>query len=605
VLAQSDAVATRDQAPFGDSAVGQLAAAQTRIGSVPTDAIISALPNSDADADDPAASGSIITGATGVSEQDLAPDTGISEDLDQFIESAGETPVEEGGRPPSAERFPEQVVEGTASAASALINPEFFGRQIERTAEVADPDTVDEIVDDPDTAAETATSELGVAAVEAGEQFARDPGTPVGGAAFTALSAGAGSAAAGRGIVTGSTLRDAVTAELDPRIGPFGQTLETSAVRRLRGDGGEGRPDGGQIIDEPAGDGSGSGSGRGGSGIDPGDDDSQPVASTSPIPDSARQEQIEFELFRREQQSDTPADRQRQADPGSFRDETRSVSRPDPDTVSRRETTTVDDSVDTSRSGPSTQERQAAASRRTSTFDDDLDLSPRQRQLAAQEERPDIDFREQPQVRFDDELSPIQDAQARQDARRGGVVGGGVGAGAALLQDAQQRREQAQAVLPGLQDATGVSDGLGVGVGSDVFGDADTGIDSDIDTGIDSETDAGIDTRIDADTRIDSQSDVGQDLFGDTDIRQDPDSRDADPIDPQREDPDIQDPDPRDPTPRDPEFNDPDLRDPDIPTENDDEDEEDELFAIGGIGDETFDSGIEDAAEVLGTDLNR
>jgi hypothetical protein len=479
--------------------------------------------------------GSVITGVTGVSEEDLARDTGLSEDLDEFIESAGETPPEEGGRPPSEERFGEQVVEGTATAASAIVNPEFLARTAERAAEIADPETVGRIADDPADAVATALDVGGETAVESAEQFTRDPGTAVGGAVFTGLTAGAaGAATTGRSALSSATVRDAVSAELDPRIGPFGTTAETSIARRIRGDGGGDRPepDGGQLF---------------------ADDDVTEITAADIVDDP---------LATSPNDADRRQDRRRSAQPPDVDPDT-GFDREQPRTVSRRDTTAVDVAPgERSRSGPTQSQREAGRSRRTSTFD--IDLTPRERQIAAQQARPDRDFRVRPEVRFDDDLSVASRSGAPTPTLTRSETAAGVGAGASVIEGAQQRQEQAEAVLPGVDERTAVFDGI----------DTDAAIGPDIDVGVDTDpdVDSDVDTGVDADSRIDSRIDSRSLL--DTDARVDPDLRDPSLRDPEQRDPEIRDPEQRDPEIRDPEFRDPDIRDPDLDRPVDEDDEE-------------------------------
>jgi hypothetical protein len=506
--------------------------------------------------------GSVITGATGISEEDLARDTGLSEDIGEFIESAGETPPAEGGRPPSEERFPEQVVEGTATAASAIVNPEFLARSAERTAEIADPETVELIADDPADAAATALDVGGETAVESAEQFARDPGTAVGGAAFTGLTAGAaGAATGGRSALSSATVRDAVTAELDPRIGPFGTTAETSLARRIRGDGGDAEPDGGQLFD--------SGDGDGGDVTLTAEDIAEDPLSPTPNDADRRQQ------------------RRRGSQPPDVDDEISGPDRDQPRTVSRRETTTVDvQPGERGRSGPTQTQREAGQSRRTSTFD--IDLSPRERQLAAQAERPDRDFRVLPEVRFDDELSLSSRSGARTPTLSRPEVAAAAAGGAQTIEGAQQRQEQAEAVLPGVAERTGAFDAI------DADADPDAAVGPDIDAGVDTDpgVDTGVDTGIDVDTRVDTR--IDSESLIDTDARVDPDLRDPSLRDPDVRDPDVRDPDRRDPDVRDPDLRDPDLRDPDLdrPLE---EDDDEPLFP--GFEDDT--AGVRDVEATL------
>jgi len=421
---------------------------------------------------------------------------------------------------------------------------------------------------------------------------------------LTALTAGAAGAAAGRGALSGSTVREAVSAELDPRVGPFGETIETSVARRIDprtdGSGADAEPDGGQLFADDV--------------TEITQEDI--IDDVSPIPEDAERQRRRQD--RREQMQEINIENQiRRAEQRRATDAADVVpDREQPRTVSRRDTTTVDvQPGERSRSGPTASQREAGASRRTGTFE--VDLSPRERQLAAQATRPDRDFRERPEVRFDSppEIDVEPGVAARARDRTPEISASAISGLSALETGAET--EAGQIAAPPQIDAdenpatgTDVEDVLGsdeptfgTDPGSDVGQDpaAETGAASSVSenpaTGtdvadvLDDATDTITDPIVgedpisgqDPDIRQDPISGQDPDIRDAVDIQQDPisrddsltdpDIRDPDLRDPDPRDPDPRDPDPRDPDPRDPDIRDPDPRDPDVPRDDDDDDE--------------------------------
>jgi len=132
--------------------------------------------------------------------------------------------------PAGQESIPEEFIEGGASVPFDLPGA---AAEAETGAEAGQSLLVDDQVEDfgADTVAETAVAQGRDRAAQTGAAIQQNPAGFAGSVATGALIGGAG-AAAGSG--TASGLRAGLRAEVDPRIGPFGTTLETRAARGVR-----------------------------------------------------------------------------------------------------------------------------------------------------------------------------------------------------------------------------------------------------------------------------------------------------------------------------------------------------------------------------------
>jgi hypothetical protein len=132
--------------------------------------------------------------------------------------------------PRGQESIPEEFIEGGASVPFDLPGA---AAEAETGAEASQSLVVDDQVEDfgADEVAETAVAQGRDRAAQTGAAIQQNPAGFAGSVATGALIGGAG-AAAGSG--TASGLRAGLRAEVDPRIGPFGTTIETRAARGVR-----------------------------------------------------------------------------------------------------------------------------------------------------------------------------------------------------------------------------------------------------------------------------------------------------------------------------------------------------------------------------------
>jgi len=400
------------------------------------------------------------------------------------------------------------------------------------------------------------------------------PGEFAGAVGAGLLLGGAGAASSG---TAASGLRAGLRAEVDPRIGPFGTTIETRAGRGVR-----------DFLSDDRGQADLTGFGRRDIDADSGDsatqfddlldDDTQPIAGTDPEIDDAGSQQLDqagFEATRRAAETRNQADLEDVArDPGTQTVDNRAGGRG----VTTRESRTASRDRAPLGSGGTT-------GRSVGSDVTDPDLSPLESQLAADLDTPDSDLRTRADPDTDagtvtDARARQRDAEARFDARTSGL---GAGAGG-LFGVGSQDTPATGATVGGLLGGFG-----GVGTDPDVGGDIFGDIGTDVFTGVD--TDPGIDSDIDTDIDTTPGLDLGG---GDVDLF------DPDPSDPTRTtDTDIVDPgeDPgrdrgRD-TGTDPERD----RDPEVPFDGD-QDTDDSTALFGVLRrDDTVDSGILSGAE--------
>ena len=228
--------------------------------------------------------------------------------------------------------------------------------------------------------------------------------------------------------------------------------------------------------------------------------------------DDARSQQLDQIAFGAERRA---AETRRESDLEDVANDygDRGVSTRDSRGVSGQEgVRTASDGVDTSRSGPTRGQREAFRGARSP---EDLGLSPRERQLAAQADRPAADLRD---------ATDLSSAFRRRDgatrstleARTSALTDEGVGA----LGGSRGRQRDRAGVGAGLlpDDAADSRNRSGVGVRSDLR--SDTDVASGVDTRLDARSDLRADTRLDGrqDTRTDLRSDTRQDTRVDTRI---------------------------------------------------------------------------------------
>ena len=472
-------------------------------------------------------------------------------DLDPTTDAGGET-------------FVENAIEGAAQVPFDIPGGVL---QAETVAEVGQA-TVEGGIQEEGTGDVTETG-IAVgrdAAVRTATEAQQNPGEFAGAVGAGLLAGGAGAASAGG---AGSGLRAALRAEVDPRVGPFGTTLETRAGRGVR-----------DFLDDDRGQADLAGFGR--RDTDSGDaqtlddlldDEAQPVADTDPELDDARSQrfdQIGFEAKRRAAETRNDADLEDVArDSGTQTVDNRAGGRG----VTTRETRTATGETPALGSGGTT-------GRSFGSDVTDPDLSPRESQLAAQLDTPDADLRTRADPDTDagtvtDARARRQDAEARFDAR-----GRGLGAGAGGLFGASTAAGGLLGGFGGVDTEPDAGIDIFGDIGSDVFTDTDPGIGSDVET----DTTPGFD-------------------FGDGDVDLfDPDLSDpSDLIDPDRSDPGE---DPGRDRGRDPGTDPERDRDPDVPFDGDqDTDDSTSLFDVLAR-DDTVDSGIlsgsEAAADLFG-----
>jgi hypothetical protein len=228
--------------------------------------------------------------------------------------------------------------------------------------------------------------------------------------------------------------------------------------------------------------------------------------------DDARSQQLDQIAFGAERRA---AETRRESDLDEVANDygDRGVSTRDSRGVSGQEgVRTASEGVDTSRSGPTRGQREAFRGARSP---EDLGLSPRERQLAAQADRPAADLRD---------ATDLSSAFRRRDgatrstleARTSALTDEGVGA----LGGSRGRQRDRAGVGAGLlpDDAADSRGRSGVGVRSDLR--SDTDVASGVDTRLDARSDLRADTRLDGrqDTRTDLRSDSRQDTRVDTRI---------------------------------------------------------------------------------------
>jgi hypothetical protein len=387
------------------------------------------------------------------------------------------------------------------------------------------------------------------AAARTAAQAQQNPGEFAGAVGAGLLLGGAGAASTG---TAASGLRAAVRAEVDPRVGTFGTTLETRAGRGVR-----------DFLRDDRGQADLGGLGRRDTG-DGGDSGGSPTTGTGG--DDGLDPELQEAL-------DNFADSGGTDLPGNPADVRRAENQPETDIDAA-------DPVQQRRDQARREDRGAD----TTTGSLGLDERPTRSSVTREDPLPGR-ARDRDADTVDDALDRQADARQRFDARGDSLGAGAGGLFGVASQDGRGRGDAIGGLLgtPGGVDATGTTPDLDTG--GDLFGGTDIGSDTDtgIDIGSDTDTDIDIDTRIDTDQTPDI--DTGDPSL-DTDIS-DPTTRDP----PTR--------DPRDPG-SDP--GDPVRRDPDVPVEFDDEDETDTDAALfGTLADaDTVDSGIASVRDLLG-----
>jgi len=185
-------------------------------------------------------SGTFVTDVTGISEQDLREPAdpvlaGVLPTREQLREGgASESALFAGnaedpaGVAPSQEGLPERVLEGAGVAGASILNVRERAADAEQIIEGAQAIPREVREEGATATAETLTA---IGRKEAADTAARAESSPARFGGGLALDVFGGAAAFGRVPDTGD-----LKAEVDPRVGMFGETLETKALRRFTED---------------------------------------------------------------------------------------------------------------------------------------------------------------------------------------------------------------------------------------------------------------------------------------------------------------------------------------------------------------------------------
>jgi hypothetical protein len=411
---------------------------------------------------------------------------------------------------------------------------------------------------------------------------------------FTTSVTTAGAATFGAAAVSGAGLTTGLRAELDPRIGPLGETIESRSLG-LRSRSGLRE----FLADESA-QADLTGGRRRGAGDADGDDVPDEVAGVEPLPGGDQDAALDQQARQRRIRIDRRQQRQEEITPPDTSDVEPSVEPSEPDRPdvqpSAGESPDIQPSFerDFSDAGPTPGESEAFRS--ALVGDDDAELSPRERQLRAQRDE-SADRIEQAERQSVDEGATAPDAELRlsplgREAAAGTILGG---------VQARVAAAQEQSVTGG-QTLVGDTDlAERVDVTSDVDSRVDEAVAQDVGQDL-RETGRQVeDTRGDVTDRTDQRVDTGE---RDITTRERDQPRDFgrdfedietdldDPTDPDVDDPG-QDPPIRVDPPRDP------AQEP--PIESEDDDEERRRGGLNLFAD-PFTNPVTSAEEFLGGD---